>query len=99
MRLAEDGQEALERIREAMPDAVVTDCQMPRMDGLTFAQTLHNDAATRHLPVVMLTAKGFELSSESLREEYGILDVICKPFSPRKLVERVEQILDQQVAV
>jgi DNA-binding response OmpR family regulator len=45
----------------------------------------------------MLTAKGFELSRDDLRDNYGIVDVLLKPFSPRQLVKQVEQIANETV--
>jgi two-component system alkaline phosphatase synthesis response regulator PhoP len=45
------------------------------------------------LPVIMLSAKGFELSSEELRRQFGICSLIGKPFSPRELFARVEAVL------
>lgn len=92
---ASDGQEAWEYLSEDPPDAVITDCQMPRMNGLELAHRIKGDARTQHVPIVMLTAKGLELSREELREQYHVVDVLSKPFSPRKLLERIEGLLDE----
>ncbi len=91
---ASDGQEAWERIEQSRPDAVITDCQMPRLNGLQLAERIQQDERTRGIPVLMLTAKGFELSAGKLREEFNIVEVLSKPFSPRDLLERVETVLD-----
>ncbi len=90
---AGDGQEGWERIQEQIPDLVITDCQMPRMSGIELAARIHNDPNTAHLPVIMLTGKGFELSHKQLRDSYNILAVLGKPFSPRDLLRRVDSIL------
>ena len=95
VRCAADGQEAWEMIQADCPDALVTDYQMPRMDGMKLAELVHATPATSHLPVIMLTAKGFELSHEEMNEKYGIAAIVSKPFSPRKLLEQVESILHQ----
>ncbi len=95
---AGDGEQAWQLLNERLPDILITDCQMPRMNGLQLAERVKNDPATCHLPVVMLSAKGFELSGVDLRERYGILALIAKPFSPRDLYERVENILSQREA-
>lgn len=98
VRLARDGQEAWEAIQREMPDILVTDVQMPRMDGLELVRRLRSHAATKDLPVIMLTAKGFELSTPELAEKLGILDVLPKPFSPRELVALLGQALEPTAA-
>jgi DNA-binding response OmpR family regulator len=95
VRCANNGEEALSLIQQRQPDIVVTDCQMPRMGGLELAKRLHDDAATADLPIIMLTAKGFELSAEELRTQFGIAQLLAKPFSPRELVACVEQVLEK----
>ena len=90
---ANDGQEGWERIEEFQPDIVVTDCQMPRMSGLALAERIKNMPATARPPVIMLSAKGFEISAEELRSQYGICCLMAKPFSPRELFTRVEAVL------
>jgi DNA-binding response OmpR family regulator len=90
---AGDGQEGWERIEEQRPDIVVTDCQMPRLSGLGLAERIRQTPATADLPVIMLSAKGFELPSAELRSQYGIRYLMAKPFSPRELFARVEAVL------
>lgn len=90
---AGDGEEAWEILQTRRPDLVITDCQMPRLSGLGLVERLRQCPATADLPVVMLSAKGFELSAEQLRARYGILQLVAKPFSPRELVALAETIL------
>lgn len=98
--LACDGQEGWERIQEQMPDIVVTDCQMPRLSGLGLAERIKDNPATCHLPVIMLSGKGFELSEQEIREKYGIRSLVGKPFSPRELFQIAESLLGgEEVAV
>lgn len=98
--LASDGQEGWERILEQMPDIVVTDCQMPRLSGLGLAERIKDNPATCHLPVIMLSGKGFELSEQEIREKYGIRSLVGKPFSPRELFQIAESLLGgEEVAV
>jgi len=99
VRIAGNGEEAWSMIEQRPPDIVVTDCQMPRLDGLGLIRRMRQYEPTKNLPVYMLTAKGFELSHEELKNELNILDIITKPFSPRELLARVEQALDEPEAV
>jgi DNA-binding response OmpR family regulator len=94
-----NGAEAWRLIEQQPPDIVVTDCQMPILNGLELAKRIKEHPATCYLPVIMLSAKGFELSPEQLRNEYGILRLLCKPFSPRELFSVVEGLLDGHEAV
>jgi DNA-binding response OmpR family regulator len=95
---AGDGQEGWEQIQQCRPDIVVTDCQMPRLSGLGLAERIHQTPETSDLPVIMLSAKGFELSVDELRTRFGIRHLMAKPFSPRELFARVESVLAGQEA-
>jgi two-component system alkaline phosphatase synthesis response regulator PhoP len=88
-----DGQEGWEQVLKQRPDILVTDCQMPRLNGLQLAERIMSTPETRDLPVIMLSAKGFELSQRELRERFGIRYLMTKPFSPRELFTRVEAVL------
>jgi len=96
--IAGDGEEGWQRILEHKPDILVTDCQMPRLDGLGLIRRLREHPETREIPALMLTAKGFELSAEELAEQLNVLRVLAKPFSPRELLEIVSGVLSQQPA-
>jgi DNA-binding response OmpR family regulator len=91
-----DGEEAWQRIQEQTPDMLITDCQMPRLDGVSLVKRLRACPELAELPVVILTAKRFELSKEELCNLYGVLTVLAKPFSPRELLRLVEQTLAPQ---
>jgi two-component system, OmpR family, alkaline phosphatase synthesis response regulator PhoP len=98
VRIAGDGQEAWAAIQEQKPDLLITDCQMPRMDGFGLVEKVREDPQTADLPVFMLTAKGFELSHDELAEKWNVMAVIAKPFSPRELLQRVNAVLQKEVA-
>lgn len=93
VQTAGDGEEAWELIEASPPDILVTDYQMPRLDGFGLTRRVREHPSTRDLPVLMLTAKGFELSREELAEKWSVMGVIAKPFSPRELLETVQKIL------
>jgi two-component system, OmpR family, alkaline phosphatase synthesis response regulator PhoP len=94
VRCASDGQEAWEAICRERPDMLITDFQMPRLNGLELIARVRGNPATCDLPVVVLTAKGFEVSPQELAERLGVLAVLAKPFSPRELLRLVESIAE-----
>ncbi len=98
VQIAGDGQEAWEAIQLQKPDLLITDCQMPRLDGLGLVQRVRENPDTRDLPVLMLTAKGYELSREEMSERWNVIAVIAKPFSPRELLRLVEEVLRERTA-
>jgi DNA-binding response OmpR family regulator len=98
VRIARDGEQAWQMIQEDQPDVLVTDVQMPRCDGFQLSQRIRQDDRTRELPILMLTAKGFELEQQELMERWGIIDIVAKPFSPRELVRRIDAVVAESAA-
>ncbi|MBI3926488.1 MAG: response regulator [Armatimonadetes bacterium] len=91
---ATNGEDAYDRINTENPDLVLLDIQMPKMDGNTVCKKLREDPGRQDLYIVMITAKGQEADRiQSL--ELGANEYITKPFSPRKLVARVKEILGE----
>lgn len=91
---AEDGQEAWELILEDCPDLLVTDLQMPRMNGIELTEHIRGNELTANLPVILLTAKGFELEHEQIFEKLRIYRLVSKPFSPRELCKMAQSAID-----
>ncbi|HEY7678582.1 MAG TPA: response regulator [Candidatus Methylomirabilis sp.] len=89
---AADGVEALEAVRADRPDLILLDIMMPRMDGYQTLETLKGDPATRDIPVFLLTVKSREADRQR-GWQLGCDDYITKPFSPAKLLERIDQTL------
>jgi CheY-like chemotaxis protein len=87
-----DGVQAWEAISRLRPDLVISDYQMPRLNGLELAEKMFEDPELRGIPVVLLTARGFSLTARDL-EETNILYRVSKPFSPRELLSLVEEVL------
>lgn len=90
--IALNGEEALAKAAEHRPDLVVLDILMPKMDGYETCKRLKADAATRGIPVILLSAKGRQVDIKA-GFEAGASDYVTKPFSPRKLVEKINEIL------
>ncbi|GAW28129.1 response regulator [Carboxydocella sp. ULO1] len=87
--VARDGQEALKLARNEKPDLVILDLMLPVIDGLEVCRHLHDDPATRNIPIIMLTARGEE-TDKVLGLELGADDYMTKPFSPRELLARIK---------
>ena len=89
-----DGEQAIEKANSEHPDLIVLDIMMPKLDGYETCKRLKADDATRGIPVILLSAKGRNID-QKIGFEVGADDYITKPFSPRKLVERINAILGQ----
>jgi CheY-like chemotaxis protein len=89
---AADGQEALEICQQEPPDLVITDFQMPMMTGIELCRRLRANPATERLPVILLTARGFDLDEEQTREAQ-ITAIMSKPFSPAEVLQKANEIL------
>ena len=92
VRVAASGAQALRMIEEMIPDLVVLDYRMDGMDGMEVTRTLRGNAATRTLPVLMLTAMTDEPSTRT-GFEAGVTDYVTKPFSIPQLTARVHACL------
>jgi two-component system alkaline phosphatase synthesis response regulator PhoP len=92
-----DGEQALEKLRTEKPDLIVLDIMMPKLDGYEVCKSVKANPETAHIPVILLSAKGRNVD-QKMGFDVGADDYITKPFSPRKLVERINQLLGQTVA-
>ncbi len=89
---AADGWAALEKVRLHQPDVIVLDLMMPELDGFEVCRVLRRDLATSEIPILLLTAhKGEMVRLAGL--EAGAWDYANKPFVPRELVARVNELL------
>src|SRR5262245_10334619 len=86
------GEEALAEARKSLPELIVLDLLLPHVDGLEVCRLLKSDQNTKHIPVIMLTAKSEEADVVS-GLELGADDYLTKPFSPRVLLARVKAVL------
>lgn len=89
---AVDGEDALQKATAQLPQVIVLDIMMPRMDGLTALHRLRSQAATANIPIILLTARG--LPEDRVRGlELGADDYITKPFDITELAARVRAVL------
>jgi two-component system phosphate regulon response regulator PhoB len=89
---AADAEQAIEIVRDELPDLVLLDWMLPGMSGAEFARRLRADRRTREVPIIMLTARADE-QDKLAGLDYGADDYVTKPFSPRELNARIKALL------
>jgi two-component system, OmpR family, phosphate regulon response regulator PhoB len=89
---AADGVTGLQKARDNRPDFIILDLMLPKLSGLELCRILKGDAATAHIPILMLTAKAEEVD-RIVGLEFGADDYVTKPFSPREVMLRIRAIL------
>ena len=89
---APDGAAGLQKARTEKPAFIILDLMLPKMPGLEICKILKTDPGTRHIPIMMLTAKAEEID-RIVGLEFGADDYVTKPFSPREVVLRIKAIL------
>ncbi len=93
VRIAADGEEAIEAVKEAPPDLILLDVNMPKMNGYEVCELVRANPQWKHIPIVMLTAKGRDIEREK-GLAVGADEYITKPFSTQEVVEKVRVILE-----
>ncbi len=94
VEVVHDGRAALERLRSDDPfDLVLLDIMMPHASGLDVLEELRRMPQRQDTPVIMLTAKGQDADRDRAAA-HGATDFLTKPFSPKKLLERIDQLFD-----
>jgi chemosensory pili system protein ChpA (sensor histidine kinase/response regulator) len=95
--LAADGLQALERLADELPSVVLSDIEMPRMDGFDLARNIRGDARLAHLPIVMITSRIAEKHREHAKE-LGVNHYLGKPYSEEELLSLVKHYCQAAVA-
>ena len=88
---AEDGLHGLEVLETERPDVIVTDINMPRMDGVGFIEAVRRDETRRSMPVLVLTTE-VDIEKKNRARAAGATGWIVKPFDPIKLVEAIRRV-------
>ena len=92
--VVEDGEMALKAAIERKPDAIVTDLQMPYLSGIEFAQQLAQTPDCAHIPIILLTARGYAVEEE-VGKLPSIRKLLSKPFSAKDLVGFINELLEE----
>lgn len=90
---AHDGLQALDRVKESLPDIIILDVNMPRLDGWDVLWELRNSRETRHIPIIMLT---IESDGKSVTKGWssGVDCYLPKPFDPQELIMMTRRLLN-----
>ena len=95
VHMANDGTEGLQLVKEVRPNLLITDLQMPNMDGFELCATCRKDPQMRALPIILVTGSVITTTEiESKTDVLGNIFCISKPFSPRKLLQKVKDIMN-----
>ena len=90
---AYDGDECLDKARAELPDLIIMDVSMPKMDGYSALKAIRTDKAIRHIPVIILTAKD---QMEDIFKMEGVKDFFVKPFEYEDVAQKVRSILQKK---
>lgn len=93
VRIAHDGGEGLLSVRDQRPDLVLADCEMPGLDGMAFCRALKSEAATRDIPVVLMSGSRIAEREQVAGFSCGADDYVLKPFSSAVLLSRIRAVL------
>jgi chemosensory pili system protein ChpA (sensor histidine kinase/response regulator) len=93
---AQDGLDAVEQLHERVPDLMLLDIEMPRMDGYELLDHLRADARLRHVPVIMITSRAGQKHRRKARKA-GANDYLTKPYQELELVEKVGEVLEMEL--
>jgi len=89
---ADNGKDAFKLCCEQKPDIVVVDCELPELSGVELAEKIHKKNGLAEVVIIMITTKETELNAEQA-EKAGITECLNKPFSPKELLTRIENVL------
>ena len=86
-----DGEEAIRVAHDQLPDLILMDISIPRIDGWEVTRRLRADERTKHIPIVALTAHALQ-ADRARGHEIGFASYLTKPIEPRRVVEEIERV-------
>ncbi|MGE0608650.1 MAG: response regulator [Pirellulales bacterium] len=99
VEVAANGSAAARRLAAEPFDLLITDYQMPQMNGDELCRVARHDLGLSGMPIVLCSAKGLEIDVEGMLAEYDITQLFFKPFSMKEIVSLVDAVLGTSVAV
>ncbi|WP_137936147.1 Hpt domain-containing protein [Chitinivorax sp. B] len=94
---AKDGVDALQQIQDVMPDVMLVDIEMPRMDGFELTRHIRSDEKTRHIPIIMITSRTAE-KHRNYANELGVNVYLGKPYQEDELLGHIERFVEHKKA-
>ena len=95
---AKDGVDALEKMHDLIPDVVLLDVEMPRMDGFELARVMRSDARLKTVPIIMITSRTAD-KHRNHAMEIGVNVYLGKPYQEQQLLDSIAEQLGQEAAV
>jgi chemosensory pili system protein ChpA (sensor histidine kinase/response regulator) len=95
---AKDGVDAMSLLQENLPDVILLDIEMPRMDGYEVAAHVRNDPRLKHIPIVMITSRVSE-KHRARAIELGVDDYLGKPYQESQLLDAIEPLVNRKSAI
>jgi chemosensory pili system protein ChpA (sensor histidine kinase/response regulator) len=95
---AKDGVDALEKMHDLVPDVVLLDVEMPRMDGFELARVMRSDNRLKHVPIIMITSRTAD-KHRNLALEIGVNVYLGKPYQEQQLLDSIAEQLGREVGV
>ena len=89
------GRNGLDLVSQDIPDLVLLDLMMPGMDGWEVYQQIKGSEKTRHIPVIIITAKAQDIDKVLGLHIVKVDDYICKPFKPQELIDSIERVISR----
>lgn len=93
--LAKDGEDALEQLQIAIPDIILSDIEMPRMDGFEFVKNVRSVDKYSNIPIIMITSRTAD-KHQKHAFELGANDFLGKPYKEEELIEKIQNLLDKR---
>jgi len=94
---AKDGLDAVEKLHDRLPDLMLLDIEMPRMDGYELATQIRNNPIWKHLPIIMITSRSTKKFRDKA-EEIGVNRYLSKPYEENDLLNNIKELLDETQA-
>ncbi len=92
VRTAKDGVDALSKLEEQVPDLVILDIEMPRMDGFEVAAHIRNQQALKHIPIIMVTSRGGD-KHRARAAKLGVNEYLTKPYQEEQMIKAIRRLM------